>query len=174
MALNGYVLEDKAAWQWAERFGAGLPITARQALAYGYQRVNGRIDKGAYMLPALTGRDLTFTAGGQTQQSALQLPTALLVTSLFGRVYLDDVNDDSSMLAVQVQLPNLQGLLLGDPGFWLNFQIFAENATGLPLPLPWLLFPSDQTTLTMQSAAALAGNATATLAFQGAWIYGLI
>lgn len=166
--------EAAEAWGWASVFGRGLPVTAQAALAYAYQRVNGRVSRDAYMLPALLSRDLTLTAAGQVQQTAMQLPTALLVLGLSARAYLDDTNDDTSMLSLSCQLPNLQGLLIGDPGFQFNVQLLAENATWLPLSLAWMLFPQDQTILQVQSSAALAGNATVSIGLQGAWIYGIM
>jgi len=162
-------------WQWAKTFGQGLPVTAQQALAYGYDRVNGRVDRNAYMLPALLSRTLTLTAAGGPQQSTLQLGTALLVTSVSMRAYLTDaVNDDTTMLSAQVQLPNLQGNLIGDPGTFFNVALLAENATWLPLLTPWMLFPSDQTTFIATASSGLVGTATLALGLQGNWIYGMI
>ncbi len=160
--------------RWAQTFGEGLPVTAQNALAYAWGRVNGRVDQGAYMLPALLSRDLTLTAAGGLQQTALQLGTALLVTAVSERIYLDNVLDDTSMVTSQLQLPNLQGLLVGDPGNPFNCSLLAENATWLPLLLPFVLFPSDQATFSATPSAALAGTAFLSLGLQGAWIYGLI
>lgn len=162
------------AWDWAEKFGMGTPVTYRKALAYAYSRVNGRVDAGAYESPAYVSRDLELTAPGQTQQTTIQIGTALIVTSLYGRVYLPEEADDSSMLSVQLQLPNTQGLLLGDGSNWVNWQLFAENAVGIPLPTPWVLFPSDQTVWLGRASNALTGTASMSLGLQGNWIYGLI
>lgn len=171
MALQQLPAEAR---KWAREFGEGLPVTAQQALAYAWGRVNGRVDIGAYMLPALFSRDLTLTAAGGPQQSSLQLPTAVLVTALSTRIFLDDTNDDTSMITQTLQLPNLQGLLIGDSGTPFNASLLAENATWLPLLLPFVLFPSDQSVWLATPSAALAGTAFVSLGFQGAWIYGLI
>lgn len=166
-------IEVRASWAWAERFGRGLPTTALAALAYAYQRVNGRVDQAAYMLPALVTRDLSFVAGGGVQQTTIQIGTALLVTSISQRCFLDNAADDTSMLVSRVQLPNQQGYLLGDPSSDANIQVLAENATWLPLLIPWLLLPQDQAVYIGTASAALAGNATLSLGLAGAWIYGL-
>lgn len=161
------------AWAWAERFGKGLPLTALQALASGYVRVNGRVDPGAYMLPALVSLDLSFSAGGGQQQTTMQLGVPLLVLSVTQRCFLDNGGDDTSMLSSHLSLPNLQGYLLGQPGQDLNVQVLAENGTWLPLMVPWLILPQDQATLVATASAALAGNATLSTGLMGAWIYGL-
>lgn len=164
---------QRQAFAWAETFAQGLPRTAIQTLASAWMRVNGRVDPGAYMLPALGGVDLSFSAGGGTQQSTIQLGTALLVMSVSLRCFLDDAADDTSMLTARLQLPNLQGYLIGAPGQDLNVQLLAENATWLPLPVPWLILPQDQATFTGTAGAALAGNATLSLGYLGSWVYGL-
>lgn len=164
----------KQAYEWAAEFARGMPVTFQQALAYAWSRVNGRIDQGAFMQPALVSRTLGPLSAGQSQQTTIQLGTALLVTSISERVYVPDADDDTSMVTAQIQLPNTQGLLMGDPGTYFNLSLLAEAATWLPLTLPWVLFPSDQTTYTAQASNALTGTATAVLGLQGVWIYGLI
>ena len=163
-----------AAYSWAKKFGEGLPATCVQALAYAYGRVNGRVDVNAFMLPALISRELTLTAAGGVQQDTIQLGTALMVTSVSCRIFLDNAADDTSMVGLQLQLPNNQGLLVGDPGTNFNASLLAENATWLPLLIPWVLFPSDQTTFTGTPSAGLAGTAEVAFGLQGVSIYGLI
>lgn len=160
-------------WAWAKAFGAGLPVTAQGTLAAAYQRVGGKVSADAYMLPALTSRTLTLSAAGGAQQTTLQLGTALLITSVSCRIYLDDTNDDTTMVTLRFSLPNVQGFLVGDPNNDFNAALLAENGTWLPLLTPWMILPIDQAVFTATPSAAMAGNATVVLGLQGNWVYGL-
>ncbi len=158
---------------WAKAFGEGLPVTMQQALAYAFTRVNGRVDPNAFLQSALISRDITMSAG-ESQQSSLSLGTCLLVTSVSIRIYLTDSDDDTSMVTSQLRLPNLQGFLLGDTVNDFNSSLLAENATWMPLVIPWVLFPLDQAQLIATAASTMAGQAQYSLGLMGTWLYGIM
>lgn len=162
---------EQRARQIVARLSQGLPSQVGQAVLEAAERVGWQVSERAELRPALISLSVTVTAG-QVSPETFRPGLPLIASLVSSRVYLDDANDDSTMVNLRFEVPSQAGYLLGHADEDLNASVLAEVSSWVPLLKPWQLWPVEEARYTVTGGSGLAGTATAVLGLMGVWLSG--
>lgn len=147
------------------RIAAGMSPQVHQAMLDCADRVGWNVSPNAAAKPCHVSRQATLTSGTSSAQS-IRLGAPFIATMITGRTFFTNANDDSTMIKARWEVPSVAGYLLGDSDGDLNLATLAEVSSWLPQAKPWVLWPLDESRLTL-TAGVMAGTATAVIGLAG-------